>query len=104
MARADPVPSVRNAYFSLMEMKDHPKTSSIRGVRRGVRRWVLLLLIVPFIGTLWVSTFASVTPELWGIPFFYWYQFLWIGISAAITIIVYIVEGSVYARRGDSER
>lgn len=97
------MPSALNAYFSLMEMKDHPKTSSTGGVRRGVRRWVLLLLIVPFIGTLWVSTFTSVTPELWGIPFFYWYQFLWIGISAAITIIVYIVEGSVHARRGDRE-
>lgn len=74
-----------------MNAKDHPNTSSVRSSRRHL---VLLLLIVPFIGTLWVSTYASITPELWGIPFFYWYQFLWIGISAVITIIVYIVEGA----------
>ncbi|MGI9090984.1 MAG: DUF3311 domain-containing protein [Gemmatimonadaceae bacterium] len=72
-----------------MDVQDHANTNSARGGRRHA---VLLLLIIPFIGTLWVSTYASVKPELWGIPFFYWYQFLWIGISAAITIIVYIVD------------
>ncbi len=80
-----------------MDVKNLSRTSSVRGRRRGV----LLLLIIPFIGTLWVSTYASISPELWGIPFFYWYQFLWIGISALITIVVYIVEGAAHASRGD---
>lgn len=61
---------------------------------RGWRRFVPLLLIVPFIGTLWVSSYSSLHPELWGIPFFYWYQFLWIAIGALITIVVYLVERS----------
>jgi hypothetical protein len=56
------------------------------------RRWILLLLIVPFIGTLWVSSYAAAAPSLWGFPFFYWYQFLWIGISAVLTIIVYVLD------------
>ena len=60
-----------------------------------------LLLIIPFIGTLWVSTYASITPELWGIPFFYWYQFLWIGIGAAITIVVYLAEDRTRAQRSN---
>lgn len=59
---------------------------------RGWRRLVPLLLIIPFIGTLWVSSYASLQPELWGIPFFYWYQFLWIAIGALLTIVVYLVE------------
>ncbi len=63
------------------------------------RRSVLLLLLIPFLGTLWVSSYTFVKPEIWGIPFFYWYQFMWIGISAAITIIVYVVEGSAHAER-----
>jgi hypothetical protein len=71
-----------------MNASDHP---SPRGTHRW-RRAILWLLIIPYIGTLWVSSYASITPELWGIPFFYWYQFLWIGISAAITIVVYVVE------------
>lgn len=87
-----------------MDVKDHSSTNPARGVRRGGRRGVLLLLIIPFIGTLWVSTYASVTPQLWGIPFFYWYQFLWIGISAAITIIVYLVEGASHTLSGEPKR
>lgn len=56
------------------------------------RRLILLLLIVPFVGTLWVSTYARTAPSLLGFPFFYWYQFLWIGISAALTVVVYLVD------------
>jgi hypothetical protein len=60
--------------------------------KRHWRRAVPWLLIVPYVGTLWVSTYASITPEIWGVPFFYWYQFLWIGIGSAITIVVYLAE------------
>jgi hypothetical protein len=60
--------------------------------KRHWRRAVPWLLIVPYVGTLWVSTYASITPEIWEIPFFYWYQFLWIGIGSAITIVVYLAE------------
>lgn len=70
---------------------------------RGWRRATPLLLIIPYVGTLWVSSYTSIAPEVWGIPFFYWYQFLWIGIGAAITIVVYLADGSVRSNdRGDS--
>ena len=52
------------------------------------RGWYLLLLI-PFIATLWVPFYASADPALLGIPYFYWYQFLWVLISAVITAVVY---------------
>jgi uncharacterized protein DUF3311 len=56
------------------------------------RRWRWhLLLIVPFIGTLWVPFYNSVDPKIGGVPYFYWYQFLWIGIGAVLTVIVYLV-------------
>ena len=74
------------------------------GRRRWWRCFVPLLLVVPFIGTLWVSSYASLTPELWGIPFFYWYQFLWIGIGTVLTIIVYLVERSERRERSDRPR
>jgi len=80
-------------------MNDGEHSSARR--RRGWRRAMPLLLIVPYVGTLWVSTYASVTPELWGIPFFYWYQFLWIGIGAAITIVVYLAEDRTDMSRGN---
>jgi hypothetical protein len=52
-------------------------------------RWWYLLLLIPCIATLWVPFYASADPVLLGIPFFYWYQFLWVLISAVITAVVY---------------
>lgn len=52
------------------------------------RAWYLLLLI-PFVATLWVPFYNSVEPTLAGIPYFYWYQFLWVIISVVITSVVY---------------
>jgi hypothetical protein len=53
---------------------------------------VRLLLLLPFIAVLWVSSYNSVEPMIAGIPFFYWYQLLWVLIGAAIAAIVYLVE------------
>lgn len=56
------------------------------------RQWWYLLLLIPFIATLWMPFYAKATPELAGsIPFFYWYLFLWVIISAIITGFVYFV-------------
>lgn len=48
-----------------------------------------LLLIIPFIGLLWVPFYNSAEPELWGFPFFYWYQFIWVFITSGLIWIVY---------------
>ncbi|MDQ1720693.1 MAG: hypothetical protein QOI26_427 [Pseudonocardiales bacterium] len=37
-----------------------------------------ILLAVPIIALLWVPIYARKDPELWGIPFFYWYQMVWV--------------------------
>ncbi len=58
---------------------------------RGGKRWWYLLLVIPFIALLWVPFYNSIQPELAGIPFFYWYQFLWVIIGAALTAVVYFV-------------
>ncbi len=51
--------------------------------------WARLLLLVPFIAVLWVPFYNSVEPMLFGVPFFYWYQLLWIILSALLIVIVY---------------
>jgi len=48
-----------------------------------------LLLVVPFVATLWVPFYNRLEPRMWGIPYFYVYQFAWIAISVAITAVVY---------------
>ena len=47
------------------------------------------LLVLPFIAMFWVSSYNSVEPAWDGVPFFYWYQLLWIPIAAGLTLIVY---------------
>jgi uncharacterized protein DUF3311 len=69
-------------------MSDHDQEH--RPVRRVL--WARLLLILPFISMLWVSSYNSAEPMVAGIPFFYWYQLLWILIAAVLIAIVYAME------------
>jgi hypothetical protein len=48
------------------------------------------LIFLPFPAMLWVPFFNSAEPALAGIPFFYWYQLLWIALGATLTIFVYL--------------
>jgi hypothetical protein len=70
-------------------MADDAATNSNGGRTRTGRRAAYLLLLIPFIALLWVPFYATATPTVAGMPFFYWYQFLWILISTALTGIVY---------------
>jgi hypothetical protein len=54
----------------------------------GSKLWYLLLL-VPYLAMIWVSSYNTAEPAWAGIPFFYWYQLLWIWIASALTLIVY---------------
>jgi uncharacterized RDD family membrane protein YckC len=58
--------------------------------RRRRARWPVFLLLLPVLAVLWVPSYNSVEPQLAGIPFFYWYQLLWIVISAALTLLAYL--------------
>jgi Protein of unknown function (DUF3311) len=55
--------------------------------RRG-RGWYLLL-ILPFLGLLYPPLYAKHDPELFGFPFFYWYQLAWVPLAAILTALVY---------------
>lgn len=51
-------------------------------------RWYWLLLVI-YVFTLWVPFYNHLQPTFHGIPFFFWYQFLWVIISSILTAIVY---------------
>jgi hypothetical protein len=57
---------------------------------RGKAAWYLLFCL-PMAGVLWVPFYNAVEPAFAGIPFFYWYQFLWVIIGAVLTAVVYRV-------------
>lgn len=66
----------------------------MRGHRAPAGRasWARLLLVVPFIGLLVPAWYAHAEPRLAGIPFFIWYQFLWVVLGVAATGLVYLTE------------
>lgn len=62
-----------------METQTAPRTRTL---------WKLLLLL-PYAGLCFPGMYARATPALFGFPFFYWYQFLWVLLASAIIGLVY---------------
>ena len=62
--------------------------SSPSAVPRGGKRMRYLLLLVPCVAALWAPLYNFVSPELFGVPFFYWFQLLLVLISA-VTIYLF---------------
>jgi hypothetical protein len=56
-------------------------------VTKSRRAWYLLL-IIPFVALL-CPVYLRLSPAITGIPFFYWYQFLLLFVTAGLTAIVY---------------
>jgi hypothetical protein len=56
------------------------------------------LLLIAIVAPLWVWFYAKATPKLWGFPFFYWYQLMWVFIASACTWLAWVLVRN--ARRG----
>ncbi|MFD5629235.1 DUF3311 domain-containing protein [Streptomyces sp. NPDC127072] len=72
-------------------MSDVPekKPPTVAPVVTPVRVVIALCLLAPFVAMLWVGSYAKTDPTFIGIPFFYWYQMLWVLLSTALTVIAY---------------
>jgi len=66
-----------------------------------IRVAIGLCLFIPFVALLWVSSYSRIEPTLIGMPFFYWYQMLWVVLSAAMTMIAYKLVKRDNAQRRD---
>ena len=53
------------------------------------RRWLALLLLLPFIVLLYPPFYNYSDPKFIGIPFFYWFQMALVIVCAAVTAVVY---------------
>lgn len=53
-------------------------------------RMILWLLVLPFLALCWPPFYNRLEPSLFGLPFFYWYQFLWVFLTPALTYWVYV--------------
>ncbi len=59
----------------------------------GKRAWYALL-VLPFIGTLVPQFYNRAEPAFAGLPFFYWYQLLWVIVTSLLLGIVVIATRS----------
>jgi Protein of unknown function (DUF3311) len=57
--------------------------------KRGEWSWWYLLFVIQFVAVLWPPFYNKADPYWIGIPFFYWYQLLWVIVGAVLTAIVY---------------
>jgi hypothetical protein len=64
----------------------NPLVNSPRSRSRSAWQWILVL---PLIGLLFPGLYARSTPELFGFPFFYWYQVAWVLITGLLTAVAY---------------
>jgi hypothetical protein len=62
-----------------------------RSTSPAVRVVVAVLLIAPFVIYLAVPSYARVKPRLAGFPFFYWWQLLWVIITAVFIGVAYLL-------------
>jgi hypothetical protein len=71
-----------------------------RAPRRHAGAWIVItaLLAAALVGTLWVPFYNHTIPALWGFPFFYWYQLMWVPIVAIFGAVAYLL--SRMAQRG----
>lgn len=52
--------------------------------------WWYLLFVIQIGAVLWPPFYNKAEPAWMGLPFFYWYQLLWVPISAVFTAVVYL--------------
>ena len=64
-------------------------SSGAAGPTRSARLFVYAMFLIVAIGALWVPLYNRAEPSLYGIPFFYWFQLVWILVTAASTAIAY---------------
>jgi hypothetical protein len=64
---------------------DAPQTK-----KRGRMIWqVWVMLALPYLALCFPVLYVRMTPVLFGFPFFYWYQFLWVVITSLLLFAVY---------------
>jgi hypothetical protein len=52
--------------------------------------WWYLLFFVQFIAVLYPPFFNQVEPTVLGLPFFYWFQLLWVFVAAILNAVIYL--------------
>lgn len=72
-----------------------------RPVISPLRVLAAVCLLAPVVAVLWVPWYNSLDPRLFGFPFFYWFQLLWVIITAVLMAVAFqAVKRDTEDRRG----
>ena len=74
------------------ELRDDSHTEPLKAGPTSTRRYFRprwLLLMLPYFALCFPQLYARNTPVVFGFPFFYWYQFLWVVLTSLLLGIYY---------------
>lgn len=85
------------------EVVDH---DTVPPANKGLLAVAGVLLVIPIIALMWVSSYSKVEPKLFSFPFFIWYQFLWVFLCSALTYTAYrlVLKARPHRPMDESER
>lgn len=69
------------------ESAAHPVSATLFSPLRIV---AAVCIVAPFVAMLWLPSYNKTDPKLLGFPFFYWYQLLWVIITAVLMAVAYL--------------
>jgi hypothetical protein len=69
----------------------HDSPAPARRSSTGLWVAIIVILLPAVIIPLWVPLYDKSDPTLWGFPFFYWFQFALILMSAVLTVVAYLI-------------
>ena len=72
-------------------MTDHENPDQAPPANTGLLWLAGILLLIPMLALVPVGWYAKKDPELWGFPFFIWYQLLWVFLTAGCTSLAYVI-------------
>ena len=78
----------------------HDSPAPTRRPSTGLWALIIVILLPAVVLPLWVPLYDKTDPTLFGFPFFFWFQFALILVSAALTAIAYGLS-QLGGRRGE---
>lgn len=65
--------------------------SNVKNKNTANKVIAFILLIIPWITYLWINSYNKAEPLLFGLTFFYWYQTVWLAISAILYAVAAVL-------------
>ncbi|MGH3509136.1 MAG: DUF3311 domain-containing protein [Nocardioidaceae bacterium] len=82
----------------------NPSGGGTPPTNKGLLAVAGILILIPVVAMLWVGSYTKETPRLGGFPFFFWYQLIWVFITAILSWIAYLIVLAARRPRGDGRR